>query len=124
MSPCKSGWLNLNLTTLNLSRTSPSVYYVIDVISATNSCGQLIGPPITNYVHAYDLTDVSTLQPFENDWVTTRMGDPQQLELSDLHSGCPIVRASDVPWDNHNTNKDGCNPVLEFNIDLKDSIAK
>jgi hypothetical protein len=97
---------------------------VIDKIWATNYCGQEIGPPQTNFIWSYNLDQVSTLQPFADEWATTRMGGPEQLQLSDLHTGCPKVQASDVPENNHNTNKDGCNPVLEFNIDLKDAVAK
>ncbi|KAH8596576.1 hypothetical protein B0O99DRAFT_101936 [Bisporella sp. PMI_857] len=34
---------------------SPSVYYVIDKIWATNYCGQEIGPPQTNFIWSYNL---------------------------------------------------------------------
>lgn len=91
---------------------------------ATNACRTAIADTQTNLVFAYDLDQVSTYLPYENATVSTRMGGGQayQLELNDLKSDCPLV--SSIPnWENHNTNKDGCNPVLEFREDLKDAAA-
>jgi hypothetical protein len=108
-------------------RYEPSIYYVIDEMKATDYCGNLIGPILTSVVVGYDLDQVSTLPPFanENEW-QTRMGPPTQLHLSDLRTDCP--QAYSVPPDNHNVYGDpnydpGCNPVIEYRTELKNSVA-
>jgi len=73
---------------------------------------------------SYALSDVSTYLPYADATAITREGVTSvfQLELSDLSSDCPL--ATPMPTANHNTNKDGCNPVLEYRVDLKDAAAK
>lgn len=95
-------------------------------MKATDYCGHPIGPTLTNVVVSYDLDQVSTLPPYAKEWDTTRMGPPTQLHLSDLKTDCP--QSYTVPPNNHNVAGDpnydlGCNPVLEYNIQLKDSVA-
>jgi len=105
---------------------SPSVYYEVATMEARNYCGQLIGPVVTDFITGYNLNSVSTLQPYADATVTTRMGPPQQLQLNDLRPDCPMVEAADVPVNNHNIFNEtdvGCNPVLEYRIDLKDAVA-
>jgi len=59
-------------------RTSPSVYMMVNTVTGDNPCGPL-GPNYKNLVVSMDLTDVSTLQPYADHTVTTRMGPPQLL---------------------------------------------
>ncbi|RAL68181.1 hypothetical protein DID88_008888 [Monilinia fructigena] len=73
----------------NITMTSPSVYFAINTMKATDLCGKQVGPTIKNYAVGYDVTDVYTLQPYANTKVKTRMGDPKQLQLSDLRTDCP-----------------------------------
>lgn len=108
-------------------RYQPSIYYVINEMKATDYCGNLIGPVLTSVVVSYDLDQVSTLPPFanSNEW-QTRMGPPTQLYLSDLRTDCPLTYSE--PPDNHNVYGDpnydpGCNPVIEYKTELKDSVA-
>jgi hypothetical protein len=74
-------------------RTSPSIYMIVNTIAGENACGPL-GPTYASAIISMDLTDVSTLQPFADHTVTTRMGPPEQLQLTDLQSGCPGTYAT------------------------------
>lgn len=76
-----------------IDRTSPSIYMIVNTLTGDNSCGPL-GPTYANAVISMELTEVSTLQPFADHTVTTRMGPPQQLVLSDLMNGCPGTYAT------------------------------
>lgn len=60
---------------------------MVNTMFAENNCGPL-GPTYANAVVSMDLTDVSTLQPYADHTVTTRMGQPKQLNLSDLQYNC------------------------------------
>ena len=108
-----------------MCRTSPLIYYVIDEMKATDYCGNLIGPVVTNYVTSYALDQVSTLPPYADEWAQTRMGPATQLYLNDLKTDCP--QSYTVPINNHNVVGDdydyGCNPVIEYKTELKDSVA-
>ena len=87
----------------------------------------MIGPVVTDFITGYPLSKVSTLQPYADAIVTTRMGPPQQLKLDDLRPDCPTVAPADVPVNNHNIYNEtdvGCNPVLEYRIDLKNAVAE
>jgi hypothetical protein len=122
---CKCGTVIFSAI-LTRFRYSPSVYYEVNTMEARNYCGQLIGPVVTDFITSYPLSKVSTLQPYADAAATTRMGPPQQLKLNDLRSDCPVVAASDVPVNNHNIYNEtdvGCNPVLEYKIDLKNAVA-
>lgn len=59
----------------------------INTVTGANNCG-LLGPTYADKVISMDLTDVSTLQPYADHTVTTRMGPPEQLYLSDLTINC------------------------------------
>ncbi|KAF4635416.1 hypothetical protein G7Y89_g2681 [Cudoniella acicularis] len=110
------------LSEFGLTMTSPLIYYVINTMIATDYCGNTVGPTFKNYITSYNITDVSTLQPYANAKATTRMGNPEQLHLSDLKSNCP--QAYTAPAQNHNiwnTRDPGCNPVLVWRTDLKDA---
>jgi hypothetical protein len=95
-------------------------------MKATDYCGNLIGPIVTNFITSYDLDQVSTLPPFANSNDDTRIGGPTQLQLSDLKTDCPQTYS--IPVNNHNLVGDedydpGCNPVIEYKIELKDAVA-
>ncbi|KAG9247674.1 hypothetical protein BJ878DRAFT_153393 [Calycina marina] len=108
----------------DFTMTKPSVYFVINTISALNWCDEQIGPPQTNFVYSMNLDQVTTLQSYANAEATTRVGLPEQLQLNDLSPNCPTVQESAIPYGNHNINSDGCNPVLEWTVGLKNSFAK
>jgi len=95
---------------------------------ATDLCGQQVGPTLTDVITGYDLTDVYTLQPYKNAAATTRMGPPEQLQLSDLRTDCPAVTADPNSLDSLNlisyknilgTNDTECNPILSWPTRLK-----
>lgn len=79
-----------------LTMISPSVYMIINTLTASNACGPL-GPTYTDYTLSMDLTDVSTLQPFPDATARYRIGDSKQLDLADLATDCP--KFSDRPPD-------------------------
>lgn len=103
------------------NRTSPSVYYVMNKVWATDACTQELGPTQSTFIYSANLWNVSTLPPYANSDALTREGGPTQLYLNDLRTDCPKV--SVATW-NHNTVNDGCNPILEFTEDLKNHAAK
>ena len=74
-------------STDKMQRTYPSIYMMVNTVTGENSCGPL-GPTFVNKVISMDLTDVSTLQAYADHTVTTRMGPPLPLTLSDLTSDC------------------------------------
>jgi hypothetical protein len=95
-------------------------------MKATGLCGQQVGPTLKNFAVGYDITDVSTLQPFKNAKATTRMGPPQQLELSDLRTDCPETTILpknyfDYLETNHLVEGEDskCNPILSWPTDLR-----
>ncbi|KAB8304448.1 hypothetical protein EYC80_003843 [Monilinia laxa] len=110
----------------NITMTSPSVYFAINTMKATDLCGKQVGPTIKNYAVGYDVTDVYTLQPYANTKVKTRMGDPKQLRLSDLRTDCPqtTILPEDM-FDYLETNHvvlgqdSQCNPILSWPTDLR-----
>jgi len=95
-------------------------------MKATDLCGKQVGPTIKNYAVGYDVTDVYTLQPYANTKVKTRMGDPKQLQLSDLRTDCPqtTILPEDM-FDYLETNHvvlgqdSQCNPILSWPTDLR-----
>jgi hypothetical protein len=60
---------------------------MVNTITGGNDCGPL-GPTYADKVISMDPTEVYTLQPYADHTVTTRMGPPQPLILSDLTSNC------------------------------------
>ncbi|ESZ97341.1 hypothetical protein SBOR_2271 [Sclerotinia borealis F-4128] len=110
----------------DITMTSPSVYFAINTMKATDLCGKQVGPTIKNYAVGYDVTDVYTMQPFANTKVKTRMGDPKQLQLSDLRTDCPqtTILPEDI-FDYLETNHvvlgedSRCNPILSWPTDLR-----
>ncbi|PQE34065.1 hypothetical protein CJF32_00002895 [Rutstroemia sp. NJR-2017a WRK4] len=114
------------LSKYDITMTSPSVYFAINTMKATGLCGQQVGPTLKNFAVGYDIKDVSTMQPFKNAKATTRMGPPQQLELSDLRTDCP--KTTILPEDyfdyqgtNHLVQGEDsqCNPILSWPTDLR-----
>ncbi|PQE12321.1 hypothetical protein CJF31_00000525 [Rutstroemia sp. NJR-2017a BVV2] len=114
------------LSKYDITMTSPSVYFAINTMKATGLCGQQVGPTLKNFAVGYDITDVSTMQPFKNAKATTRMGPPRQLELSDLRTDCP--KTTILPEDyfdyqgtNHLVKGEDseCNPILSWPTDLR-----
>lgn len=107
-----------------LGRTSPSVYMMVNTLTGDNSCGPL-GPTYTNEVISMDLTDVYTLQPYADHTVTTRMGPPLPLTLSDLTSNCLNTYgtfSTDGAYINTHPvygNYNRCHPRFVFPIELK-----
>jgi hypothetical protein len=107
-------------TDVNDYRTRPSIYYIINSVSAHDFCRQDIGPVQTNLVISKDLTDVSTLVAS-----ATYGSKPQQLHLNDLRGDCPTVQPEDIDHHNHVVDSiDGCNPVLAFGADVVYAAAK
>ncbi|KAM3075651.1 hypothetical protein ACMFMG_007784 [Clarireedia jacksonii] len=114
------------LSKYDVTMTSPSVYFAINTMKATGLCGQQVGPTLKNFAVGYDLTDVYTLQPFKNAKATTRMGPPQQLQLSDLRTDCPQTtvlpkKYFDYLETNHLVEGEDsqCNPILSWPTDLR-----
>lgn len=97
---------------------------MVNTITGENDCGPL-GPTYTNAVVSMDLTDVSTLQPYADHTVTTRMGPPQQLVLSDLENNCLNTYSTfstDGAYINTHPvygNYNRCHPRFVFPIQLK-----
>lgn len=80
-----------------------------------------VGTPIKNHITGFDLWQVSTLQPFgvtSGIIDSTRIGDPEQLQLSHLKSNCPRYTAGDKEQNTVGSPK--CNPVLEYRPRLLD----
>lgn len=61
---------------------------VVNSVSASNSCGQL-GPTYKSIVIAVHPSALSTIPPYANAAVTTRIGPTRVLTMSDIASGCP-----------------------------------
>ncbi|RFU28805.1 hypothetical protein B7463_g7552, partial [Scytalidium lignicola] len=107
-----------------VTMTSPSIYMRVNTITGQNDCGQL-GPTFKNAVVSMDLTEVSTLQPYADHTVTTRMGPPQPLLLRDLTSNCLSTYGSfstDGAFLNTHPvfgNYNRCNPRFVFPIQFK-----
>jgi hypothetical protein len=97
---------------------------MVNTITGDNDCGPL-GPTYSNKVVSMGLTDVSTLQPYADHTVTTRMGPPQQLTLSDLESNCLNTYgtfSTDGAFVNTHPvygNYNRCHPRFVFPIELK-----
>ena len=88
-------------------------------MSAYHFCSPNVkfGPVIYDYITGFDLDQVSTLQPFADNIVKTRMGPPQQLHLSDLRDDCPRYTVTDRQRNLYGVH-DKCNPVLEYDFHL------
>ncbi|OBT53332.1 hypothetical protein VE04_06479 [Pseudogymnoascus sp. 24MN13] len=97
---------------LDYTFTSPSVYMVVNTIYGWNPCGPL-GPTTSNGIFGFDLTDVSTLVPYDDMTATTRRAT-RQLYLSDLGKNCPTTENSEAMTNTHPVkNADSrCNPNL------------
>ncbi|OBT68476.1 hypothetical protein VE03_02786 [Pseudogymnoascus sp. 23342-1-I1] len=97
---------------LDYTFTSPSVYMVVNTIYGWNPCGPL-GPTTSNAIFGFDLTDVSTLVPYDDETATTRR-KTRQLYLSDLGKDCPATQDSAAVTNTHPVkNADSrCNPNL------------
>ncbi|KAE9376038.1 hypothetical protein N431DRAFT_543391 [Stipitochalara longipes BDJ] len=111
-------------TDFGVTMTSPSIYMRVNTVTGENSCGPL-GPTFANQVISMDLTDVLTLQPYADHTVTTRMGPPIPLTLSDLTSDCQNTYAT-FSTDGAYVNThpvygmyNRCHPRFEFPIQIK-----
>ena len=97
---------------------------MVNTIFGENNCGPL-GPTYSNAVFSMDLTDVSTLQPYQDNTATTRMGPPRQLVLSDLEFNCLNTYgtfSTDGAYINTHPvygNYNRCHPRYVFPIQLK-----
>ncbi|KAF4633251.1 hypothetical protein G7Y89_g4869 [Cudoniella acicularis] len=86
---------------LGITMTSPSIYLVLPTIWADNRpCSQL-GPTFVNEVIVLNPTDVYTLAPYANSYITTRMGPPQLLTLSDIETNCSTDAAESLQFNDH-----------------------
>jgi len=96
----------------------------VNTITGDNSCGPL-GPTYAYKVISLDMTELTTLQPYADHTVTTRMGPPQALTLSDITSNCLNTYSSfstDGAFLNTHPvygNYNRCNPRFIFPIQLK-----
>ncbi|KFZ14262.1 hypothetical protein V502_06154 [Pseudogymnoascus sp. VKM F-4520 (FW-2644)] len=104
---------------LDYTFSSPSVYMVVNTIYGWNPCGPL-GPTTSNAIFAFDITDVSTLVPYDDETATTRRST-RQLYLSDLGKNCPATQDSDAVTNTHPVkNADSrCNPNLIIPVEIK-----
>ncbi|KAM3073701.1 hypothetical protein ACMFMF_006904 [Clarireedia jacksonii] len=74
----------------NKIRTSPSMYMVINTISAYNDCGQ-VGPTMKDIVLSMDPTDVSTIALYTATDQQVNKTPPTMLTLTDLINGCSTL---------------------------------
>lgn len=83
-----------------ITRTSPSVYMVINSMSGYELCNptNAVGPTLKNHITGFHLEQVYTLQPFgvtNGEIDKDRIGPPKKLKLSDLRPDCPRYTAGD-----------------------------
>ncbi|KAH8588060.1 hypothetical protein B0O99DRAFT_375216 [Bisporella sp. PMI_857] len=115
---------------LSITLTSPSIYMIINTLTAYNSCGR-VGPTYKDFIISMDLTDVSTMQPYPDATARDRLGDPRQLTLADLATDCPkfsdrpegqtLIHSSGAIIDEHPIDNDWnrCNPRLMMPPQMK-----
>lgn len=103
----------------NLKSTSPSIYFHLNTLSATNKCGPL-GPTASNAIFAYNLNDVSTLKPTPIGVTTEYRRETAQLQLSDLAYSCPSTEPTEEEAKSYVQNDvNRCNPRLAWPMDFK-----
>jgi hypothetical protein len=93
---------------------------VVNTIYGWNPCGPL-GPTTSNAIFGFDITDVSTLVPYDDETATTRRAT-RQLYLSDLGANCPTTQDSAAMTNTHPVkNADvRCNPNLIIPKQIKE----
>lgn len=96
------------------SSTSPSVYYRVKTLWATNACGPL-GPTASDAIFAFDLSQVST-------WMRTTAGQETKtsrgLDLADFED-CPSDKATKQDFSYVENPGNRCNPRLAFPMAFK-----
>lgn len=97
--------------------TSPSVYFRVDTIHASNACGGL-GPTVSNGIFAFDLAEVSTMIPHRSNGISTQ--SVRQLFLSDLEVNCPSTEPTAEEASAYLKNDvNRCNPRLVWPMNMK-----
>lgn len=97
--------------------TSPSVYFRVDTIHASNACGKL-GPTVSNGIFAFDLELVSTMVPHRSNGISTQ--SVRSLDLSDLEANCPSTEPTAEEASAYRKNDvNRCNPRLVWPMNMK-----